>query len=264
MNSAEIFLKISNNILETISSFEKNEQDKFEFNNNLFLNLSFLTKFTAGKNIQDNPAFSFFIPKKNNLLNSKIAKNLQNENINFDSEKNRNFDYNLQTKDNEGFQPQNTENNLIKGQNVDLDQTNIENITGKIEDEFRLETRHSMSILNENLDETINLNRTTHNIMKDMADFDAKSKLMMQENRGNHKNMTDFDLEQSYVEGMSSIYHNDNFSEFIRDRDQSVFDPNLSVIIKKGSVENHRFSANAHNLNNAQESPNKQHKSSYK
>lgn len=266
MNSAEMYMKISKNILESISSFEKNELNKFEFNNNLFLNLSFLTKFAAGKNIQDNPAFSFFIPKKSSLLNNQIAKNLQKENVISENYKNNNNNNNLDNNnnyylqtENEGF-PLNTENDPMRKDKIDLDQTNIDNITGKIEDDFRLETGNSVSIFNENLDETINLNRTTNNIMRDMADFDAKSKIIEEGNDNNNKTMTGFDFEQSYVEDMSTIYHNDNFSEF--NRDQSVFDPNLSVIMKKGSVEAHRYGVNANNFNG--NGIQNKHKSQYK
>lgn len=251
MNSSEMFLKISKNILESISSFEKNELNKFEFNNNLFINLSFLTKFAAGKNIQENPAFSFFIPKKSTLLDNQIAKNLQKENINLESNKNNNEDLHTENED----YPLIAQNDPNIKDNNDLDQTNIENITGKIEEDFRLETRNSISIFNENLDETLNLNKTSHNIMRDMTDFDAKIKLM-QEN--NNKTMTAFDFEQSYVEDMSTIYHNDNISEF--NRDQSVFDPNLSLIMKKATADNYRFTGNA-NVNGTD--PNK-HKSQYK
>jgi hypothetical protein len=246
-----MYLKISKNILESISSFEKIELNKVEFNNNLFLNISFLTKFAAGKNIQENPNFSCFISKKSSLLNNQIANNLQKENINIDLKNKQNDNNN--NYDNEDF-PLDTEN-YPRNDNNDLDQNNIENITEKIEDNFRLETGNSTSIFNENLDETINLNKFTHNIIRDINDFDARSKFVQ---GNNDKNLINFDFEHSYNEEMSTIYHNETFSEF---KDQSVFDPNLSVILKKGSVENLKYGANAYM--NCNETTTK-HKSQYK
>ncbi len=218
MNSSEIYLKISKNILDCISSFDKNEINKLDFNNNLFLNISFLTKFAAGKNIQENPNFNNFIPKKSNLFNTEIAKN-----INKETRKNseNEMEYSIINAENEI----NNNNN-----NYDLDQANLEDITGKIENNFDLETHNSISIFNENADET--LNKTTNNIMRDMKEFEKKDK-----NTKENMTLNLFDFDQSYVDDISTIYQNDNCSEFRLD--QSILDPNLSVIMRKGtSVKN--------------------------
>jgi len=237
MNSTEMYFKISKNILESILRFEKNELNKFEFNNTLFLNLSFFTKFASGKNIHENTAFDFFIPKRNILLNKHIAKNFQKENVNYEY---LNNDDNLLTDN---------QNDDIRKYNLDLDQTNIENITGKIGDDNFFATRNSISIFNDNFDETLNLNKTSNNVVRDMNDFDVKNKLLQQ----NNKNMIGFDFEENYVEDMSTIYINDNFSEF--NRNQSVFDPNFSVIMNKSVSEKNKnnINVNAHpneNFNN--------------
>lgn len=236
MNSSEMYLKISKNILDCISNFEKNDMNKLEFNNNLFLNLSFLTKFAAGKNIQENPNFNLFIPKKSSFFNNEIDKKIQKHVISeFTEFNNENADFQLNTE----IDPKN---------NDDINQTNIEDITEKIEEDFNLETQNDISIFNENLDDNFN-NKTTNFFNKDMNDFERKSKIMNDIDMKN-RNLSNFDLDESYVNDVSTIYHNDNFSEF---KDQSILDPNISFFMKKGM-----FGVNKNqNMRNTQEEMNK-------
>jgi len=236
MNSSEMYLKISKNILDCISNFEKNDMNKLEFNNNLFLNLSFLTKFAAGKNIQENPNFNLFIPKKSSFFNNEIDKKIQKHVISeFTEFNNENADFQLNTE-------------IDTKNNDDINQTNIEDITEKIEEDFNLETQNDISIFNENLDDNFN-NKTTNFFNKDMNDFERKSKIMNDIDMKN-RNLSNFDLDESYVNDVSTIYHNDNFSEF---KDQSILDPNISFFMKKGM-----FGVNKNqNMRNTQEEMNK-------
>ena len=51
MNSGEMYTKISKNIFDCLNSANKEDNDKKDLNDNLFLQLSFLTKFVSGKNM---------------------------------------------------------------------------------------------------------------------------------------------------------------------------------------------------------------------
>lgn len=214
MNSSDIYLKITKNILESINSFEKQEFDKSEFNNNLLLNLSFLTKFVAGKNVQENPNFNLFISRKNSFLNNQVNQNIMKENYNEEKFKNNiNDTLNL-----------NPNNDKCKEREQDLDTTNVDNITENIEDNFKMDSRHSISIFNENLDETYN--KTMINTNKNNF-LDLEKKEFMHIDR----NLSIFDMEQSVCNDMSTILgNNDNFN-------QSIFEQDLSIIFKKDYIE---------------------------
>ena len=137
MNSSDMYLKVSKNIFDCLDSANKEEYNKNELNDNLFLQLSFLTKFVSGKNIQENPNFNFFVSKKNSIITKQIDKNIEKqENIIEDLneiELNDDNDKKIETDEN-------TENNNGR----------FENITGDIDDEFNLESRQSVSTYREN------------------------------------------------------------------------------------------------------------------
>ena len=126
---------------------QNQELNKNELNDNLLMNITFLSKFIAGKNILENPNFNLFIPSKN--LNNKISNKIKNE--------------------------------IIDNENKDLDFTNIENITENIDDNIDLKSRQSISFFNENIKVDINRSNTVFNL-DESSNFDAQKQGNLNEN----------------------------------------------------------------------------------
>jgi hypothetical protein len=171
MNSSDMYIKISKNIFDCLNVNNKDDCIKKELNDNLFLQLSFLTKFISGKNIQENPNFNFFIGnnKKKSIVKNEIDKSIlkenESENILDEIKEDDNNNYNLiddmdKDKDKDIYNQKNEDN--ILNENEDINNNGrFENITGEIDDKFDLESKRqtmSFSVYNENLNNDNNNN----------------------------------------------------------------------------------------------------------
>lgn len=239
-----MYLKISKNIQDCLNNANSGDiVDKKELNDNLFLQLSFLTKFVSGKNIQENPNFNFFVAnsQRKSVIKAEIDKSILKEQEKDEKELINNEDINIteELKDLELKNPDNNDkvdNNNNKENEGELNDNKdnlkiIENFTGDIDDGFDLKSRQSVSIYKEIKD---NNNNNFNNF-----------------NNFNDKNNT-FDL--SVVGDCSTIYK-DNQS-FYNDMDESFFGTNNNNNnIKNKEIERERyFRSNTGIRNNSENS----------
>ena len=136
MNTNEIYIKLSENIIHQLKSFKKREINPRTLNENLILNLSSMCKFLKGKETLSNPNLDVYLPMSRfvNKLNDKI----RGKDLTVEDSKNENLQ--RKSTENEFKNKENDENIFFnKHSIVDFDNTshfgiNLENFyEGQIE-----------------------------------------------------------------------------------------------------------------------------------
>ncbi len=141
MNTNEIYIKISENIVHQLKTFKKREINLKTLNENLILNLSSMCKFLKGKETLRNPNLDVYLPtsKFENALNDKIrGKIFTVEEIKNDKLNRKNSEVEFKYKEND--------DNILFNKNSILDFDNTSHFGSNIENfnEGRLDMDQSI------------------------------------------------------------------------------------------------------------------------
>lgn len=136
MNTNEIYIKISENIIHQLKSFKKREINPRTLNENLILNLSSICKFLKEKETLNNPNLDVYLPMSR--FENKLNDNLRGKDLTIEDPKNEKL--HRKNTENEFKYKENDESIFFnKHSMVDFDNTshfgiNLENFNdGQIE-----------------------------------------------------------------------------------------------------------------------------------